>query len=333
MPVQSEATIQIAERTRRAAPRVRADVSVVVVNFRQPDHVQRLCRQLDRCDALRSQSAEVLIVDNDADPQSLHDWATRRPGVRWRGTGRNRGFARAVNAGVRRTSGEWILLLNPDVSVPDEFLDQVLASAEHRRERDPKLGIIGFGLRHADGTPQASAGPFPTFANVLAGLLRPRESRRCRPVHHQPARVDWVTGCCLLVRRDCWDALDGCDEDFFLYYEDVDLCRRAHAAGWSVWHDPTLAVTHFHPLHSRPIRPALRVITRHALLTYARKHWPNWQFRTLGRIVRAEAGVRGLAADREHYRRLAEVAELLLADRATRARHLLAASARSLDES
>jgi GT2 family glycosyltransferase len=308
-------------------------VSVVIVNFQQADHVRRLVRQLDRSEAMRGQSAEIVIVDNDADPQDLHDWATRRPGIAWRGVGKNRGFARAVNAGVRRASGDWILLLNPDVSVPDEFLDQVIAAAEARLADDPNVGIIGFGLRHADGTPQASVGPFPTFANVLSGLFRPRAHRRCRPVMKKSAEVAWATGCCLLVHRDCWETLGGCDEDFFLYYEDVDLCRRAHAGGWTVWHDPRLAVTHFHPLHSRRVGAPLRVVTRHALLTYAAKHWPTWQFRLLARCVRWEGQLRSYGADRDQFQRMAEIARLLVAGQTTRARHLLASAARALGES
>src|SRR5262249_41767950 len=112
------------------------------------------------------------------------------------------------------------------------------------------------------------------------------------------SRVDWVTGCCLLLRRSCWEDLGGFDRDFFLYYEDVDLCWRARQRGWSVWHEPGLSVMHHHPLHGRTVSPPLRLITRHALLTYAHKHWPAWQVRLLSGIVRAEAALRGLAARR-----------------------------------
>jgi GT2 family glycosyltransferase len=79
------------------------------------------------------------------------------------------------------------------------------------------------------------------------------------------------------------------DEDFFLYYEDADLCRRARAAGWAVLHEPCLQVVHHRPLHRRKVSPHLRVLTRHALLTYAAKHWPSWQARFLSGIVALEA--------------------------------------------
>src|SRR5439155_5012333 len=132
--------------------------------------------------------------------------------------------------------------------------------------------------------------------------------------------------------------MGGFDEDFFLYYEDVDLCRRARAAGWSVWYEPTVKVTHLSPLHTRPVPPPLRLMTRHALLVYGSKHWPRWQFRTLGLLVAAEARLRqslarlrGNGDAAGHFRRLCELARDLLRGRGLRARHRLLLSARALN--
>jgi GT2 family glycosyltransferase len=185
------------------------------------------------------------------------------------------------------------LLLNPDVTVEEGFLDEVVATLDRLESSDSQAGVVGFRLRNADGSGQASSGPFPTLTSTLSGLLRPRSRRKCR---HQsgaaPESVAWVTGGCLLVRRDCFEQLGGLDESFFLYYEDVDFCRRAADAGWSVWYDPDLEVTHHWPLHARRVPAPLRLMTRHALLTYARKHWPRWQAAGLAGLLWAEAGLR-----------------------------------------
>jgi GT2 family glycosyltransferase len=169
----------------------------------------------------------------------------------------------------------------------------VLATVDKLPATDPRPGVIGFRMRNRDGSGQASAGPYPTLLNTVAGLLRPRSRRKCR---HHPATgrvpVEGVTGGCLLVRRDCFVQLGGLDESYFLYYEDVDFCRRAADAGWSVWYDPGLEVTHHWPLHARRVPAPLRLMTRHALLTYARKHWPRWQSRALSGVVWVEAGLR-----------------------------------------
>src|SRR5262245_54691278 len=327
-------------RPRRRRLRHRSPIiSTVIVNFRQWENTVALTHQLDSSDCMRSGQAEVVLIDNDREAQPLRRCVRHWAGVTPRCFGRNRGFARAVNEGCRRASGQWLLLLNPDVRVPEEFLDAVLNAAEQIVAADPKAGIIGFQLRHDDETRQGSSGPLPTLGNVLAGLLRPRSRRRCQPIAGRRRRaVEWVTGCCLLVRRECWEQLGGFDEDYFLYYEDVDLCQRARSAGWSVWYDPTVRVTHFRPLHTRRVSAALRLMTRHAPLTYAAKHWPHWQFRALGGLVWTEAimrqvlaSVRGQHDAAGQFARLRALARDLVRGRGLRARHQVLRSARTLE--
>jgi GT2 family glycosyltransferase len=278
-------------------PRVPLDaplLSVVVVNYHQWRDTAHLVRQLRAEECLRGGAAEVIVVDNFSDPHPAAARLRRIPGVSLRRWRRNRGFARAVNEGARLSRGDWVLLLNPDVTLSPGFLDDALARAGLLAD-EPDVGVVGFGLRNPDGSRQLSTGPFPTLAGTLARLLLPRHSRKySEPPPH--GRVDWATGCCLLVRRQCWEDLGGLDPAFFLYYEDVDLCRRARAAGWSVRHEPRLWVVHHRPLHARRVPPHLRLITRHALLTYATKHWPRWQRQILAAIVRTEARARGVLA-------------------------------------
>lgn len=268
-------------------------VSVVVVNYCQWRNTARLVRQLRRSHAVRDGLADVVVVDNASPPHRLAKRTGKLLGVSVTRPDHNTGFAKAVNRGAKQTRGRWVLLINPDVTVPDGFLDDVLAAADRTEFHDPACGVIGFQLRNRDGSPQASAGPFPTLANTLAGLILPRSRRKCR---HQslagPHPVPWVTGGCALVRRDCFDRLGGLDEAYFLYYEDVDFCRRARAEGWTVWYDPGVVVTHHWPLHDRKVSAPLRLMTRHALVTYARKHWSGWRAGVLGGVVRFEAAVR-----------------------------------------
>jgi GT2 family glycosyltransferase len=263
---------------------------VVVVNYLQWHDTASLVRQLRAAPAVRHGVAEVVIVDNDSPWHPLVSRLRRLDGVSLRRWRHNRGFARAVNEGCRLSRGEWVLLLNPDMTLEPGFLDKALAHAERLAQQQPAVGIVGFRLANPDGTAQMSAGPFPSLAGTLARLLLPRTRRKyylqqdstCRP-------VDWVTGCCLLLRRRCWEEVGGLDRSFFLYYEDVDLCRRARRHGWSVWYDPSLVAVHHHPLHGRSVAPPLRLVTRHALLTYARKHWPRWQLKLLSRLIGLEA--------------------------------------------
>jgi N-acetylglucosaminyl-diphospho-decaprenol L-rhamnosyltransferase len=276
-----------------AAPRL----SVVVVNYHQWPDTAGVIRQLRASPCLESGAAEIVVVDNHAAPHPIAARLRRTPGVSLRRWRRNHGFARAVNEGCRLSQGEWLLLLNPDVTLDPDFADDALGVAERRVEAEPRLGVVGFRLRNSDDSPQASTGPFPTLAGTLMRLLLPRSRRKYDAGPANVRRpVDWATGCCLLIRRECWEQLGGLDPDYFLYYEDVDLCRRARAHGWMVAYEPTPSAIHHHPLHGRVVPPHLRLVTRHALLTYARKHWAAWQARFLAGIVRVEGWVRQKAA-------------------------------------
>jgi GT2 family glycosyltransferase len=272
-------------------------LSVVVVNYRQWQRTADLTRQLLASTALDRGDAEVVIVDNHSPSHPAIRRLRRTEGVslrRWRA---NRGFACAVNEGCRLSQGDWFLLLNPDTTLADGFVDGVLDLADQLSKQDPHAGIVGFHLRNTDGSQQLSSGPFPTLASTLWRLVLPRSRRKYQtPRARERCRVPWATGCCLLLRRECIEDLGGLDERFFLYYEDVDLCLRARARGWSVWYEPNLAVVHHNPLHCRPVPAVLRLVTRHSLLTYAAKHWPRWQFHVLARIVRSEALARRLWA-------------------------------------
>jgi GT2 family glycosyltransferase len=306
-------------------------LSVVIVNYRQWDNTARLVRQLRASEAMRRGLVEVVVVDNHSPADRVMRQFRRRPGVSLRRWGHNRGFARAVNEGCRLSRGDWFLLLNPDMTVPDDFLEGVLAVADELSASDPRAGIVGFQLRNSNGSRQLSSGPFPTLAGTLAGLALPRARRKYRKVYGRQRReVPWVTGCCLLIRGECLRDVGGLDRRFFLYYEDVDLCRRARARGWSVGYEPRLRAVHHEPLHARAVSPLVRLITRHSLLTYAARHWPAWQLRVLAGVVRVEAWGRRLWARwrgesraAELFRELGDLAVDVAAGKPRRARRRL----------
>jgi GT2 family glycosyltransferase len=311
----------------------------VIVNYRQWDETSELVRQLVAADSTQRGLAEVVVVDNHSPRHPAIARLRRMPHVSVRRWSKNYGFARAVNEGCRLSQGDWLLLLNPDVTLSDDFLGQVLAHADELSAADPRLGVIGFHLRNPDGSRQLSTGPIPTLWGTLLRLALPRRRRKyhTQPTA-QPAQTPWVTGCCLLLRRECLEDLGGLDEQFFLYYEDVDLCHRARLRNWRIWYDPALAVVHHHPLHNRPQPAALRLVTRHSLLTFARKHWPAWQARLLARIVRAEGTWRswwgrwqGDPHEARIYRHLRDLAEDFLVGEPGTARQRLEAVIAKLD--
>jgi hypothetical protein len=270
-------------------------LTILIVNYESWPDIVRLVDSLRDEPELRSGACEVVVVDNASRgriPAELDDLPT---GCRLLLRPDNGGFAAGVNAGWRVARSPWLLVLNPDVEIAPGFLHRTFLRLDHHESRpDGPAGIVGFGLLNPDGSRQGSVGAFPTLARSIREQFIPRSRRKYQPAWRVRAgRVDWVTGACMLVNSALMAEVDGMDEDFFLYHEEVALSRVAQLCGWRVEFDPSVSVVHRHPLQNRAISPKMRVITRHSKLLYFRKHLPRWQFRTMAAIVGMEAAVRG----------------------------------------
>ena len=267
-------------------------LSVVIVNYESWPDVAGLVAGLSGSEGIASGLAEVIVVDNaskSAPPTDLE-----RGPVRVIRRSANDGFAAGVNAGREAARGRWLLLLNPDVVTGPDLIDRVLKRAEvAERDGEDGPGVIGFGLRNRDGTRQGSVGVDPCLLRVAVEPFLPRSRRKYKVESGtEPVPAPWVTGACALVDARLLDELGGMDEDFFLYYEEVALCRSARDRGRAVRYDPGVEVVHLRPLQSRPLSPHMRVVTRHSKLLFFRKHRPRIEFLALSWIVGAEAKVR-----------------------------------------
>jgi hypothetical protein len=270
---------------------------VVIVNYNGWDDVARLVSALARSPEVASGACDVVVVDNASDGLIPPLLANPDPGVRLIARPENGGFAAGVNTGWRASQSPWLLVLNPDVVPGADLLKEVLERLERYGSEPGSPGVVGFGLRNADGSRQPSVGAFPTLARSVWEQLIPRARRKYQAGWRtRSGPVSWVTGACVLLSAQMLAELGGMDEEFFLYYEEVALCRSAQRAGWRVEYDPGLEVIHLRPLQNRPISPKLRVVTRHSKLLYFRKHLPRWQFVALSWIVSAEATMRAWGA-------------------------------------
>ena len=224
--------------------------------------------------ALAPQVDELLVVANV--PGSV---GAVPDGVRVHDNARLLGFAANVNLGVRETSAELVLSVNPDAVAR---AGAVAALADFMAAH-PRCGVAGPQMVYPDGTWQPSRRSFPT---VLGTLVRRTPLRLLRdPYRHQtrhyrlderpvePVPADWMLGGFLLLRRAMLDELGGLDEGFRLYGEDIDLCYRAAQAGWERWYVPAAVVEHEHQAETDR-----RLLTRRTLwhwrgiLRFVRKH-------------------------------------------------------------
>lgn len=165
---------------------------------------------------------------------------------------RNLGFGRGYNYGLKKVQSRYFLLMNADIVIQGDSLIKL-----HRFiEEDSRRGIVGAKLTYPDLTIQRSFHRWPTLFTPLyrrtplgKASFGMRELNRYDIANYdfaKPISVDWVVGACMLIRKTVWDRVNGFDDRFFLYYEDIDICRKVWQAGCEVWFYPYTQIIHYH---------------------------------------------------------------------------------------
>lgn len=275
-------------------------VSAVVVSYNSAAYLPDCVR------SIRAEGVdEVAVVDNASSDGSVDAIVASDPGVVVVETGANLGFGTGANRGVAATTGDYVLILNPDTVVEPGTV-KALAEA---LDRDPGLGLVGPRMETPDGALYPSVRRFPELGVALGhaflGLVRPANlfTRRYRMLdwdHDRPASdVDWVGGACLLVRRTAFDVVAGFDEGYFMYVEDVDLCWRLAQAGWRIGYEPGGRVVHALGASSQ-LMPYRMIAEHHrSLLRFAAKTSTGTR-RAVVPVVAAGLAARTLAAWAHH---------------------------------
>ena len=279
---------------------IASSISAVVVSFNSAADLPDCLR------SVRSEGvADVVVVDNASADASVEVVRRADPDAKIVETGANLGFGSAANRGVAVTTGDHVLILNPDTVVEPGTL-KALSEA---LDRDPGLAAVGPRLENVDGTLYPSVRRFPdltvAFGHAFLGLVWPRNpaTRRYRMLdwdHDQPAAgVDWVSGACVLVRRTAFEMVGGFDEAYFMYVEDVDLCWRLGQAGWRIGYEPAGRVVHALGGSSRLV--PYRMIAEHhrSLLRFVSKSSAGTR-RAIIPVVAAGLAVRTVAAWAHH---------------------------------
>ncbi|MBP7114442.1 MAG: glycosyltransferase family 2 protein [Candidatus Peribacteraceae bacterium] len=220
-------------------------VSAIVLNYRSP-------RDTVKCvQALKKQTIadrlEILAVDNHSCDESIGYMRAQLaslPNVRIVEQRANLGYGRGNNAAAKLARGEYILILNPDNVLPPDGVEKMLVALTS----DPKAGVVGPALVYPDGSIRPSARTFPSPLDLFSKRMFPArwhaayETERQRLLSAPAVDVDWLVGACLLLRHDLYTELGGFDERYFLFFEDIDLCRRIHALGKKVIYLSSLKV-------------------------------------------------------------------------------------------
>ena len=254
-----------------AAPRV----AIVIVTYNSARDIDRALRSL--ADPPPATPHEILVVDNASADDTVTRVHASWPGVRLIASPSNLGFAAANNRGIRESSSELVLLLNPDTSVPRGAIDRLVAHLDAR----PDVAIVGPRIVDGEGRAELS------FGSMIAPLTELRQKvlvvgndRGVRPIVSMVDRmtrrtrtVDWVSGACLLIRRADLEAAGLLDERFFLYTEDVDLCASVRRRGRTVLFAADVEIQH---LRGRSAGATTAAEYRRSQLAFYEKHHPAW---------------------------------------------------------
>lgn len=194
----------------------------------------------------RHVTQNVIIVDNGSQDGKLSEHKKEFPFINLIQNEMNVGFAKAVNQGLKMATSRYVLLLNPDTAIKHNAIGKLISFME----RNYEVGIAGAQLLNEDGSKQNSIANFPSLATELLSksLLRrlfPKKFPGKEREYSEPIEVDSVIGACMMVRREAIEQIGLLDEDYFLFFEETDLCYRIKKAGWKVYHVPQAEVIHF----------------------------------------------------------------------------------------
>ena len=221
-----------------------------------------------------------VVVDNGSIDGTLEMLQRDWPAVQALDAGGNVGFSRGNNLGIRATTSDFVLLLNPDTEVPDGQVPALMRALL----ADAEAAAAGPRLVDAAGWPELSFGPMvsPWGEFTQRRLTRAYDARqpwavaRVERMTREPGVRDWVSGACLLARRADLDAVGLLDERYFMYTEDVDLCAAFRAGGRTVRFVPEVTVRHLRGRSAATAPAATEMRRRQSQLAFYRKHHPAW---------------------------------------------------------
>jgi len=230
------------------------DLSIVVVNYNTKELLRNCLHSIFEEKGI---SCEIFVIDNASTDGSRRMVEQEFPQVRLLKNGENLGFAAANNQGIRASKGTYILLLNSDTVVLDGALEKMVRFADLH----PEIGVLGCQLLDEKGRKIVSSQDrFPSCVMVLLGLLgMPIFFWKTFPGFHYPGKdffnpkrddlpceVAWVSGAALMLRMKALNEIGFLDENFFMYYEDTDICYRFNKKGWKIYFFPQAEITHYY---------------------------------------------------------------------------------------
>jgi N-acetylglucosaminyl-diphospho-decaprenol L-rhamnosyltransferase len=218
-------------------------VGVAIVNYNAGQHL------LNCVESVKDEGiVHIVVADNGSTDDSLEKLATQHPEVKVVHLP-NPGYGGGMNGATKFLKNDYVLLLNPDTVLRPGSVATLVSTLL----REPHAGVVAPRIVDSDDNLYPSARRFPSYFDAIGhatvGIITKSNpwSRRYQAYdlkYDQERKADWVSGAAMLVRRNAFEAVNGFDDSYWMYLEDVDLCYRMHQAGWDVWFQPEATVFH-----------------------------------------------------------------------------------------
>lgn len=224
------------------------DLSIIIVSYKGWD---RLIKCLERLNSFTGKdfNTQVIVVDNRSDDETIFKIEERFHKFRFIHNGINGGFANGCNIGAKNAEGEFLLFLNPDTVASESALGKLLDTAK----KNPEFNMVSCRQVNERGKESIASGQFPYLFNLTGfqrALFRSRK-HEASGVDSELSFPDWISGSVILIRRELFQKLKGFDEDFWMYFEDVDLCRRVRNIEGRIAFCKNITIEHNHGGSSR----------------------------------------------------------------------------------
>lgn len=266
------------------------DLSIIILSFNTRNITDECLRRLQSgvssCQTKHKNNIEVIVLDNASTDGSVEMIKDKHKWVKLIESKENTGYSKGNNIAFKKSKYPVVLFMNSDVYVEEDTLEKAINNFNEN------IDILGPKMVFENGSFQPSAGDLPNPLNTIFWILglggfHPKD----KSYFDKKCEVGWVTGAFLLIRREVFEKLGGFDENIFMYLEEVEFCKRANMAGFSIWYIPSIVVTHLHGASSKfdPFPALLRELK--SLKVYFQKHYKNFYpvvrlFLILGLIFR-----------------------------------------------
>jgi GT2 family glycosyltransferase len=261
---------------------LKPNLSIIIVNWKVKDLLDKCLSSILRYK--NNYNLEIFVVDNDSQDGSPEMVRDKYPEVNLIALDKNIGFGAANNLAINKSKADYIFLLNPDTEISKDFLPNIFAYVHN----NPNIGIIGPRIINDDGSKQASIRRHPSLLSqilvmfkltnipIINGLLNNYLFKDFDYNKEQP--VEQVMGAAMFIQKSVFDKIGVFDEKFFIWFEEVDLCKRASTAGIKIKYFPGASIIH-HGAQSFSKANSLKkqMIFNKSLLNYFTKHKTFWQ--------------------------------------------------------